>query len=286
MADPAVQTLRDAFAGAPAGPVVVNAAFFTGAGLTPPPDFDAAIKAAYRLPDDSAGLSIDYDRSTVGTVSNDRFEIPTVTLAFLDAPTDKTTASLSGAAGTAATPLVAIDVVPAGWQLADQFPAMDPAGWPFDLLRLDQQRFLFASEAQSFASAALGATLSLSAGQNLYGVLAVPAAAAPVFAVIEGLGAVPPSLVLCGSIALDKVDNADILFPDMKLAAPVPGGSDLKLFFLDVVNPHLGFVIETATDTDGRGRHAAARCGRRAGDADVPDAVFLFRRRDRRRRNG
>ncbi|MBB4003107.1 LysM peptidoglycan-binding domain-containing protein [Aurantimonas endophytica] len=250
MADPAVQTLRDAFANAPAGPVVVNAAFFTAAGLTPPPDFDAAIKAAYRLADDSDGLSIDYDRSTVGAVTNDRFVIPALTLAFLEAPADKIAASLYGAAGTAATPLLAIDVVPGGWQLADQFPGMDPAGWPFDLLRLSQQRFLFASEAQDFASAALGTTLSLAAGQNLYGVLAVPAAVAPLFALIEGLGAVPPSLVACGAISLDKVDNAEILYPDMDLTAPIAAGSGLELFFLDVVNPHLGFVIETATDTE------------------------------------
>ncbi|UIJ71030.1 hypothetical protein [Aurantimonas sp. HBX-1] len=250
MADPAVQTLRDAFAGAPAGPVVVNAAFFTAAGLTPPPDFDAAIKAAYRLPDDSAGLSIDYDRSTVGAVSNDRFAIPAVTLTFLAAPPDKTSASLYGAAGTATTPLLAIDVVPADWQLADQFPGMDPAGWPFNYVRFDQQRFLFASAAQSFASAPLGTTLALSAGQNLYGVLAVPAAAVPLFAVVEGLGAAPPNLVACGPVSLDKVDNAEILYPDMDIAAPIPTGGDLKLFFLEVVNPHLGFVIETATDTE------------------------------------
>ena len=168
MPDAAVQTLRDAFANAPAGPVILNADFWTAAGLTPPPDFTAAIKAAYRLPSDSTGLEIQYDRGAVTPVTGDKFSIPGLILTFLTAGTTPTS-TLLGAAGAPQTPLLGIDVVPTGWQLSDLFPDMSSANWPFKLLQFDQQRFYFASVAQSFAWSEQSVTLAMAAGQNQIG---------------------------------------------------------------------------------------------------------------------
>ena len=242
MTDSSVQKLRDAFANAPAGTVVLNDAFWSGAGLTPPPGFTASIKAAYRLPVAAAGLDITYDRGAVTPVANDTFQIPGVGLTFLTAPAADTTATIYGSAGAPATPILGIDVVPAGWQLADQFPAM--SGWPFTILQFDQQRFFFTSAAQSFPWNAQSATLNLVAGQNLYGAMAVPQAIQVLCQLIQNLPQ-PPSVVLCGSVVLDKADNDNIQLPDMDLSAPIPGGQDLQLFFLNVSNPLIGFLIQT-----------------------------------------
>src|SRR5271156_1602550 len=248
MADLAVERLRDAFANAPAGPVILNAAFWTAAGDTPPAGFDDAIKAAYRLPATSAGLQIQYDRANVTPVQNDSFSISGVSLSFLEAPGTPVT-TLYGAAGTPQTPLLGIDVTPVGWQLSDQFPNMSSDNPPFNLLAFDQQRFYFASAAQPFAWTAQGVTLAMAAGQNLYGMIAVPALAVPLIQLIANLPQPPSQVPAVGPIVLDKANNTDILYTDMKLRAFLPGASGLKLFFLTVAAPYLGMTIETAMET-------------------------------------
>jgi hypothetical protein len=240
MADPAVQKLRDAFADAPAGPVTLNSAFWSSAGLTPPVDFTAKIKAAYRLPESANGLQITYDRGAVTPVSDDRFQVTGVSLTFLTAPADNTTATIFGSPGTPATPTLGIDVVPAGWQLSELFPAM--TGWPFDLLKFDQQRFFYTTSDRQFTWS--GTTLRFAAGQNLYGALPVPPAIQVLIQLVQNLPN-PASVVMGGPIVLDKADNETVLFPDMDIAAPITGGSSLTLFFIPVVNPRIGFVIST-----------------------------------------
>lgn len=249
MADAAVKKLRDAFANAPAGKVKIDAALFTDAGLTAPEGFDAAITAAYRLTG-TAALEVEYDRSAVTPVGDDdSFSIPDVTLQFLQAPQATTSAAIYGQKGGATTPKLGIDVEPGGWQLADQFPAMDPKSWPFVLLSIAQQRFFFASEPIDWVWSDTGDTLSFPAGQNLYGMLSVPQEARPLFEVVTGLPTVPPSLQLNGPIVLDKVDNETVLYPDMDLRAGIAGGTDLQIFFIHVVDPHLGMRIASATET-------------------------------------
>ena len=240
MADPAVQKLRDAFADAPAGPVTLNSAFWSSAGLTPPVDFTAKIKAAYRLPGSADGLQITYDRGAVTPVSDDRFQVTGVSLTFLTAPTDSTTATIFGSPGTPETPTLGIDVVPAGWQLSDLFEAM--TGFPFDLLKFDQQRFFYTTSDRQFTWS--GTTLRFAAGQNLYGALPVPPAIQVLIQLVQNLPN-PASVVMGGPIVLDKADNETVLFPDMDIAAPITGGSSLALFFIPVVNPRIGFVIST-----------------------------------------
>ncbi len=58
---------------------------------------------------------------------------------------------------------------------------------------------------------------------------------------ISNLPPVPASVVINGPVVLDKAGENDILYPDMNLRAPLAGGQNLQLFFIDVVNPHLGF---------------------------------------------
>ena len=243
MTDHAVQILRDAFANAPTGPVVLNDAFFTAAGLTPPAGFTAAIKAAYRLPEGAAGLTIQYERAAVTPVVDERFSIPNLLLSFLNATTAVST--LFGAAGSPQTPLLGIDVIPTGWQLSEQFPNMSSANWPFALLQFDQQRFYFASAAQDYVWAAQNATLAMQAGQNLYGLTSVPAPAVPLIQLIANLPVPATRLLTVGPIVLDKADNETILFTDTHIRALLPSGNDLRLFFLRVLTPHLGMLIET-----------------------------------------
>jgi LysM repeat protein len=244
VADPSVQKLRDAFANAPAGTVVLNDAFWSGAGLTPPSGFTDSIKAAYRLPAQATGLEITYDRAAVTPVTDDRFQVSGVTLTFLTATPEDTTATIYGTTGTLSTPILGIDVVPAGWQLSKLFSAMD--GWPFTLLQLDQQRFFFTTAPRAFAYE--GATLNLVPGQNLYGMLTVPSQVQPLFQLVTNLTGVPSSLAIYGTITLDKADNEKILYPDMDLQAPIAAGQDLQLFFLDIFNARLGFVISTVAE--------------------------------------
>lgn len=248
MPDSSVQTLRDAFANAPAGPVVLNDAFFRAAGLTPPAGFTDAIKAAYRLPASAAGLSIEYERSAVTPAANDRFSIPGLVLSFLNAPTAVST--LYGSAGTPQTPVLGIDVVPTGWQLSDQFPDMSSANWPFALLQFDQQRFYFASAPQSFQWSAQNAVLAMQAGQNLYGLTSVPVLAVPLIQLIANLPVPATRLLTVGPVVLDKANDATILFTDMNIRALLPGGNDLRLFFLRVLDPHLGMLIETVEEVE------------------------------------
>lgn len=243
MTDPAVQKLRDAFANAPVGPVAVNADFWTAAGVTPPPGFNSLINSAFRLPEAREGLLITYDRGAVTPADEQGFRIAGVGLSFLEAPADTTSATLHCAPGSAQTPLLGIDVVPAGWQLSDQFPAMSPSNWPFTLIAFDQQRFYFASAPQPFDWNTQ--SLMFDAGQNLYGLTSIPDAISALFPLLTGLPAVGPSVLISGSIELDKVDNATILLPDMNLRAPL-AGVDLKLFFIEVSDPHLTFMITTS----------------------------------------
>ncbi|OIN45257.1 hypothetical protein BLL37_31185 [Pseudomonas azotoformans] len=243
MTDPAVQKLRDAFATAPAGPVAVNADFWMMAGVAPPSGFNSLINAAFRLPLTQEGLLITYDRGAVTPADEQGFQITGVGLSFLDAPADTTSATLYCTPGTAQTPLLGIDVVPAGWQLSDQFPAMSPDNWPFTLIAFDQQRFYFASAPQPFGWNAQ--LLMFDAGQNLYGLTSIPDAISALFPLLSGLPAVGPNVLISGAIELDKVDNATILLPDMNLRAPL-AGVDLTLFFIEVSDPHLTFRITTA----------------------------------------
>ena len=263
MADSSVQLLHDALAGAAAGPVILNEAFWTAAKLVPPPGFDAAIRTAYRLPAEAPGLSITYDRAAVGPIGNAGFSIPGVTLAFLEAPAANITATLNVAPGSSATPVLGLDVVPVGWQLASQFPAMDTRNWPFALLTLDQQRFYFASAATSIVWN--GQTLSFQPGQNLYGMATVGEQVSTLLPLLSGLSPVG-TVSMAGPIDLSKVDNATILLPETDLQAPL-ASTGLKLFFISVDNPRLGFRIKTV--------EAPAGLSGEDGDVDsAPTAYF------------
>ncbi|MGC1498134.1 MAG: LysM domain-containing protein [Sulfitobacter sp.] len=275
MADNAVQKLRDAFANAPAGPVILNDAFWTGAGLVAPDDFTASIKAAFRLTDADTGLSVTYDRANVSPVAGDAFTVSDVALKFLDAPEAGTKATIIAGKGTDTTPKLGIDVIPQGWQLADQFPYMSPTSWPFVLLSVDQQRFYYASVDQIFAWQAGDAQIAMTAGQNLYGNLAVPAAARPLFQLVTNLPTVATDLIIAGSVVLDKADNDKILFPDMMLHAMMKGGVDLKIFFIHVVDPHLGMEVKTVFEPVAADEEPTQNADQPT-DVAVQTALFYF----------
>ncbi len=160
MADPSVQKLRDAFANAPAGPVVLNDAFWTGRPDAAA-DFAAAIKQRSGCRRSRRGSK---SNTTAHGDAGDRRYIPNprVALAFLTAPPANTTATIYGSPGTAATPVLGVDVVPA----TGSFP-ISSRRWrlAFTLLQIVQQRFFFTTAAQSFTWSDQNATMKMRRGR-------------------------------------------------------------------------------------------------------------------------
>ncbi|CAM0553739.1 hypothetical protein EHLJMEHL_03833 [Vreelandella titanicae] len=242
MADPTpIQKLRDAFANAPDGPVILNDTFWINAGLVPPENFTADIKAAFRLSDDTNGLEITYSRASVSEVTSGSFSIPEVSLTFLNAPTSQT--YIIGKDNDSDTPILGIDVAPQEWQLKDFFTAM--SGYPYSVLEQIEQRFFYTTAEQSLDFN--GASIPMATGQNLYGNFVVPSTVKLILDLIQGLPN-PSDLVLSGPIRLSSADLKNTFVPEMDVSAGIPSAGDLKLFFIDVSLPRIGFVVKTVED--------------------------------------
>lgn len=239
MADPTpIQKLRDAFANAPDGPVILNDTFWTNARLVPPGNFTADIKAAFRLGDDTDGLEITYSRASVSEVTNGAFSIPEVSLAFLNAPTSQT--HITGKGNDSDTPILGIDVAPQKWQLKDFFTAM--SGYPYTVLEQIDQRFFYTTADQSVDINQ--ASVPMAAGQNLYGNFRIPSTVKVILDLIQNLPS-PSNLVLSGPIKLSSADLENTFVPEMDVSAGIPSVGDLQLFFIDVALPRIGFVVKT-----------------------------------------
>lgn len=260
--DQQLQDLRNGFANAPDGPVIINSAFWAAAGITPPEDFDDHIRAAYRLPPTAAGLQVDYDRSSVSEAVDGRFSIHDVSLTFLNSGENAATAVIEGI-GTSQVPILAIDVSPPdGWNLGELFPYMKSAGWPLSWFLGRPQAFCFTSA--SMDAERLGARFKVLKGQNVYGELGVPASARLLFSLLSGFSEPAGALPACGPIVLDKAFGADspeppvdaniLLFPDFAFRASMAESNPLTLLFLKVAKPAIAIAVATTEEEDEDGR--------------------------------
>jgi len=261
--DKQLQDLKDGFASAPAGPVTLNAAFFTATGVTPPKDFDKNIKAAYRLSEGAAGLVITYDRGNVSEVSNDRFTVTDVSVTFLNSGEGAAVATIE-AFGTGGTPILGIDVTPPDeWNLDTLFTYMTTVGWPLSWLLENKQQFYFTT-ADVDKIKRLKTDLAVVKGQNIYGEMGVPDSAKLLFSLVSGFSDPTGNLPASGPIILNKALGADspappeeesvILYPDVDYTAFIPESSPLKLLFLKVSKPRLSIVVTTSEEKDDDGK--------------------------------
>ena len=228
------------------GPVTLNAALIESVGITPPEDFDAALKAAYRLSAESEGLELTIDPGKVGAVSNNRFVITDAQLTggFLGAAQGDTLVRLTFTLPDPEAVLeLQIQAVLSNWQFSTFFTSM--TGWPFALLKLTANNFIFSTTKTPYSWN--NVTVGLLPGQNFAAVLTVPTEFKPIFDLVQGLGIVPPTLVIAGPIALDKADNEKILYPDMDLKAVISSAT-VTIFFLTAYDPLIGFRIVTRTE--------------------------------------
>jgi len=243
MADNTLQSLADALTNAKQ-PVVLNAAFITAAGLTPPAGFDDALKAAFRLGAKDAGLQVSFSPQDVGNIGDNSFQVTSAQLpqGFLGAAAADTNVTLTFSL-PAAELQVQVEADLANWTFTKFFTFM--TGWPFTLLNVESPSFIFSTVKTAYVWN--GATVKLTPGQNFAANLAVPSQFQPIFGLVQGLVAVPSTLPVYGPITVDKADNETILYPDMDLVANIGSGS-VSIFFLKLNTPFIGFQIETAED--------------------------------------
>lgn len=240
MADNSLQSLADALTNAKQ-PVVLNAAFITAAGLAAPPDFDETLKAAFRLAPTDAGLQVSFTAGDVGGISNNSFQVENAQLpkGFLGAGASDTGVTLTFSMPASALQ-VQVEVDLANWTFTKFFTYM--TGWPFTLLNVASPSFIYSTVEVDYNWA--GAKVRLKPGQNFAATLTVPPQFQPVFNIVQGLGVVLPTLPIYGPVAVDKVDNETILYPDMNLAAHI-GDQTVSIFFLKLHTPYIGFQIKT-----------------------------------------
>ncbi|NDY74239.1 hypothetical protein DO021_20415 [Desulfobacter hydrogenophilus] len=261
--DQQLKKIRDGFANAPSGPVTINAAFWTAAGVTPPEGFDDTIKAAYRLPESAAGLVVNYDRQNVSEVIDNRFSVTGVTLIFLNSGDNAASAVIEGI-GTGGTPTLGIDVTPPdGWNLGTLFTYMAAAGWPLSWLLENKQLFYFTT-ADADKIERLKTNLPVIKGQNIYGEMGVPDSAKLLFSLVSGFSYPSGNLPASGPIVLNKALGVDsptppeeesvILYPDFDYTAFIPESSPLALLFLKVSKPRLSIVVTTSEEKDDDGK--------------------------------
>jgi LysM repeat protein len=245
-------------------PVTINAALITSAGLTPPTDFDANLKAAFLPPGSTADFKITFNAHDVGSVSGvsgepQRFQISNVAgivrlgQNFLNAAPSQTDCVLTFTQDGESSPLqIQIEVALSGWKFTDYFTFMN--GFPFSLLQFSQQSFVFSTvDSAAYQVRNVNQMISLDAGQNYVASFSVPPDFNSLFSLISGFTP-PASALIFGSIVLDKADNANILYPDMDLRAPLASGQVTLLGFMPVSSPFIGLQIKTVqetTDEDG-----------------------------------
>ncbi|MGK7942547.1 MAG: hypothetical protein AB4062_20790 [Crocosphaera sp.] len=94
MTTPPLEALAQALKNAAPGPVALNGALIEGAGITPPTDLDAMLKAAFRLDETTPNLNLSFQSTNVGEVSNGQFQVKNVQLSdgFLGATVRETAA--------------------------------------------------------------------------------------------------------------------------------------------------------------------------------------------------
>ena len=238
-----LQTLQSAFASA-TWPVVLNAAYLTDNGVTPPPGFDALLKQAFVL-GDAAGLSV--GQGQVGAVAGDSFAITTASLTngLFGATAGQTSVTLTFTLpATGGDLLVQIRTDLSNWTFATGFPFM--VGGVFSGLNFSQSSFLF-STATGAASwpAAGGATVPLTPGMTFAGALVLDIYAQTVLQIANLTGAaVPNPLVMSGPFDASTVTD-DTPFPVMNLTAPLSAAT-FTFLFLEASGPFFGYVIDPA----------------------------------------
>lgn len=245
MANEPLQSLADALKKA-AQPVTVNSGLLIQAGLEPPNDLDKGLKDAFRL--DDGGLQITFNPDDVSGVENHKLIIKNTKLAngFLGTKPDQTGVIITFIQPTNLLDIL-IEVQLSNWKFADFFTHM--TGGIFDKLSLGDTTFIFSTSDAKYLWQ--DHSISLMKGQNFAANLKVPEDFEPKFKLVKGLGTVPQTLPICGSITLEKADNKTILYPDMNLRADINDNS-VEIFYIDAENPHLrarsphiGFRIQT-----------------------------------------
>lgn len=267
-------------------PVTINSALIEGAGLTPPPNFDAELAAAF-FPKDSAttDFQITFNADDVGDISGNQFQISnvadTVRLGqnFFNAAPSQTDCVLTFTQPDNSSPLqVQIEVALSGWKFSDYFTFMN--GFPFNVLPFSQQSFVFSTlDLNSYRVRNVTPTISLKQGQNYVANFTVPASLNPLFNLISGFNP-PTAATIFGSIVLNEADNAEILYPDMDLRAPLtqtnpPTGISV-LGFMNAFNPFIGLQVKTVEETADDGDDGNQLVNSVADDPKFSQTPFLY----------
>ncbi|HVZ37960.1 MAG TPA: peptidoglycan-binding protein [Candidatus Kapabacteria bacterium] len=224
------------------GPVTLNAAYIQANGPTPPPGLDAALTAAFRIPAAAGGLAVSFSAGDVGPITDLSFTVTNATLAqdFLGLTQGQTGVKLTFSLPGDVLQVQVEAAMLNDWTFSTFFTYM--TGWPFTLLVLNNPTFVFTTVEQDYQWS--GTTIHILEGQNFTSVLNVPQQFQPIFALVQGLGAVPATLPFFGPITLDKADNEKILYPDMDLKGVINNNS-ITVYFLKAYAPSIGFQIAT-----------------------------------------
>jgi hypothetical protein len=239
-----LESLRAAFTSA-TWPVDLNAAFLSTAGVTPPPELDALLKAAFvLLPGADGSVALTIGQGIVGSVQGDTFSITNATLVsgLFGATAADTSVTLTFTLpdGDSAVLLVQIaTALDGGWSFATGFPAM--VGDPFSQLTLTNPEMLFATAPGANNSADPDyAAVQLVAGMNFAGKLTLCPFAQSVLVIANLTGAAVPSpLVMSGPFDASGVSDT-VIYPVISLKASLAAASFTFLGFT-AGNPSFSF---------------------------------------------
>ncbi len=247
-----IDTLADAFRRG-TGQVGLNARFLSGAGASPPPDFDRELAAAFALDPSNPVLAVSYDPAKVTAVTDSAFSIRQAQVSFLGYAQANSTVTLRFAQSSGPLAVVIEVVLGGGWTWSTTFDAT--VGWPFDLMTYVTPTFAFATDRTEGYPWSGGDAVTLERGQNFLATVS-PAPFGPTVGLLKGVQ-LPASLTLAGRVEVDHAqrvggpqDDGVLAYPDMDLSALVAHGEvEVLDGYLTAKRPRIGLRVATATDT-------------------------------------
>jgi len=224
------------------GNITVNAASFTTAGLTPPIDLDDLLQKGYQLAKDTYLLI----NTTTGAIPDPVGNVLTITgqVSVLNVSPENTAVTFVITADESGNVQFTILVTLSQWSFSTSWEYM--AGGVFDSLPYTNPAFVFSTDNVAQYTWQRN-NISLVKGQNFTCLITLTGILQQVVNFLTSWNG-STNLALAGMLDPSKVNNEDVIYPDMDLKVMIPAQA-ISLLFLTVSDPAIGFKIETVLDS-------------------------------------
>jgi len=225
------------------GNITVNAASFTAAGLIPPAGLDELLQKGYQLADNTS-LLINTSTGSIPDPAGDKLII-TGKADVLNVNAANTSVSFVITADDSNNVQFTILITLSQWKFSTSWEYM--SGGVFDSLPYSSPAFIFSTTDVPQYSWENN-SITLTTGQNFTCLVTLTGILQQVVNFLTSWNG-STRLALAGMLDPSKVNNEDIIYPDMDLKVKIPAQA-ISLLFLSVSDPAIGFKVETVTETE------------------------------------